>query len=54
VAKIKRAIANATSLEEMQRLEKALQSGNFDVVAAVAAERPDSVSEGAAGEDAGA
>jgi len=52
VAKIKLAIANATSLEEMQRLEKALKSGNFEIV--TASERPDSVSEGGAGDDVGA
>ena len=42
VAKIKAAIANASSLEEVARLEKALKSGNYEVVAAAA--------EGAGGE----
>lgn len=36
VAKIKAAIANASSLEEVARLEKALKSGNYEVVAAAA------------------
>mmetsp|Transcript_24806 Transcript_24806/g.50340 ORF Transcript_24806/g.50340 Transcript_24806/m.50340 type:complete len:258 (-) Transcript_24806:102-875(-) len=33
IARIKDAIANASSLEEVARLEKALKSGNYDVVA---------------------
>lgn len=37
IAAIKSAIANASSLEEVARLEKALKSGNYDVVAAAAA-----------------
>jgi U2 small nuclear ribonucleoprotein A' len=35
VESIKAAIANATSLEEVQKLEKALKSGNFGAVAAL-------------------
>lgn len=38
IARIKEAIANASSLEEVARLEKALKSGNYDVVAAAAGE----------------
>jgi len=37
IARIKDAIANASSLEEVARLEKALKSGNYDVVAAAGA-----------------
>lgn len=33
---IKLAIANAASLEEVQRLERALKAGDFDVIAKAA------------------
>merc|ERR1712146_855458 len=36
IARIKAAIANASSLEEVARLEKALKSGNYDIVAEAA------------------
>lgn len=38
IARIKEAIANASSLEEVARLEKALKSGNYDVVAGATTE----------------
>jgi len=38
IARIKDAIANASSLEEVARLEKALKSGNYDVVAGATTE----------------
>lgn len=45
IARIKNAIANASSLEEVARLEKALKSGNYDVVGG---EEPATAEEGAA------
>jgi U2 small nuclear ribonucleoprotein A' len=48
IQRIKDAIANASSLEEVARLEKALKSGNYDIVAgAAAAEGGDAPAAGA-------